>query len=255
MVPRRAGEPDAPERDFYYFDDALPHGYASWSGIRSLPKLELAERRAAERFADVLRRCLDLGLDGWRIDVANMAGRYRDDRCQLATSRAGCASRSGRAARRRARARLPRRPAGGGWHGTMNYAGFLRPVWAWLLRGDLPGAAAAVLGHSGRAAEPRRRGGGRRDARLPRRRAVALGAALVDAARQPRHGALPHGRRLARPAARRHRPADDDARRADGLRRRRARARGRLGRGCAADDAVELRGDVGHGASSRSTAR
>ena len=26
----------------------------------------------------MLRRYLDLGLDGWRIDVANMIGRYRD---------------------------------------------------------------------------------------------------------------------------------------------------------------------------------
>jgi alpha-glucosidase len=27
---------------------------------------------------------------------------------------------------------------GGGWHGAMNYAGFLRPVWSWLRREDLP---------------------------------------------------------------------------------------------------------------------
>jgi alpha-glucosidase len=27
---------------------------------------------------------------------------------------------------------------GGGWHGAMNYSGFLRPVWAWLRRSDLP---------------------------------------------------------------------------------------------------------------------
>ncbi len=27
---------------------------------------------------------------------------------------------------------------GGGWHGAMNYAGFLRPVWSWLRGDDLP---------------------------------------------------------------------------------------------------------------------
>ena len=43
---------------------------------------------------------------------------------------------------------------------------------------------------------------------------------------------------IARAAPRRHRPADDDAGRADGLRRRRARARGRVGRGRAPHDAV-----------------
>ena len=28
--------------------------------------------------------------------------------------------------------------AGGGWHGTMNYAGFLRPAWEWLRGDELP---------------------------------------------------------------------------------------------------------------------
>src|SRR5581483_4874728 len=30
----------APERDFFYFDSSLPHGYAAWLDVRTLPKLD-----------------------------------------------------------------------------------------------------------------------------------------------------------------------------------------------------------------------
>ena len=71
--------PSAPERAFYYFDDALPHGYESWLGAPDAAEARLAQRGAPRRaFGAVLRRYLELGLDGWRIDVANMVGRYRD---------------------------------------------------------------------------------------------------------------------------------------------------------------------------------
>ena len=118
----------------------------------------------------------------------------------------------------------------------MNYTGFSRPVWSWL-RGDDPPWLRTSLGHPGGLPDV----GGSRPSRrcaVPRGRAVARAPALVDAARQPRHRPLPHRRRLARPPARRHRAADDDAGRADGLRRRRDRPRGRLGRGRAPHDAV-----------------
>ena len=65
------------ERDFYFFDESLPHGYASWFGVRSLPKLNWGSEVLRERMQTVARRWLDAGLDGWRIDVANMTGRYR----------------------------------------------------------------------------------------------------------------------------------------------------------------------------------
>jgi alpha-glucosidase len=135
--------PDAPERDFYYFDDALPHGYAAWWGIKILPKLNHGSPELGERLADVTARWLrpPFALDGWRIDVANMAGRYHgiDHGHELA-----------RATRRVLRAAHPGALLvaehgydyrddlrGDGWHGAMNYAGFLRPVWSWL-HGELP---------------------------------------------------------------------------------------------------------------------
>ena len=79
----------------------------------------------------------DVRLDGWRVDVANMTGRRgADDRTHEVSRLMREAVARGpprRAAGRRARPRRRRRPrprtAG---TGTMNYAGFTRPVWTWL---------------------------------------------------------------------------------------------------------------------------
>jgi alpha-glucosidase len=128
--------PGAPERDFYYFDESIPGGYESWLGHRTLPKLNWQSRELHERFAVVLRRYLDLGLDGWRIDVANMVGRYRDldlnrDVAKWTREQVGDALLI-------AEHGHDFRPdlAVGGWHGVMNYSGFMRPLWTWLLRDD-----------------------------------------------------------------------------------------------------------------------
>jgi alpha-glucosidase len=127
---------EEPERSFYYFDDSIPGGYESWLGHRSLPKLDWRSEELHDRFAGILQRYLDLGLDGWRVDVANMTGRYRDldlnhdvakwMRAQvepaLLIAEHGHDFRSDLSLR--------------GWHGAMNYSGFLRPLWTWLLRDD-----------------------------------------------------------------------------------------------------------------------
>jgi alpha-glucosidase len=131
----------APERAFFHFDDALPNGYESWLGVRSLPKLDHRSPELARRLGAVVRRWLEppFELDGWRIDVANMAARYRD------LDGAQDLARAVRQALTAARADAvliaehghdARDDLGGqGWHGTMNYSGFTRPVWCWL-RGD-----------------------------------------------------------------------------------------------------------------------
>jgi alpha-glucosidase len=94
-------------------------------------------------------------LDGWRIDVANMTGRQGASTSTV-RSRATSARRWPRSAGDRwlvaehchdATADL----VGDGWHGTMAYTWFTRPVWCWL-RGDatdvgtarFPGAASAA---------------------------------------------------------------------------------------------------------------
>jgi alpha-glucosidase len=89
-------------------------------------------------------------LDGWRIDVANMTGRYRDVDLALEVARA-------------ARATIAQvRPDGllvaehfhdatadldgDGWHAVMSYAAFARPVWGWLVPGPqgVPGLPVPV---------------------------------------------------------------------------------------------------------------
>ncbi|MBL7262241.1 glycoside hydrolase family 13 protein [Paractinoplanes lichenicola] len=113
--------------DFYY-----PGVF--WLGVPSLPKLNWASAGLREEFRAIVRRwrAEPYGLAGWRIDVANMTARHGGDDWNHEV------------------AALLREAVGDGlliaehghdatddldrdgWHGTMNYAGFLRPVWSWL---------------------------------------------------------------------------------------------------------------------------
>jgi len=133
---RAQADRDAPERAFYIFDPSIPHGYESWLGIATLPKLDWRSGELRKRFAHVLRRYLGLGLDGWRVDVANMVGRYRDIDLNHEVSR--WAREQVGDALLIAEHGHDFRPDLGvrGWHGVMNYSGFLRPLWTWLLRDD-----------------------------------------------------------------------------------------------------------------------
>ncbi len=135
---------DAPERDFYGF-----HGdsYHAWLGIPSLPKLDHRSGELRRRLYDgedsVVARWLRAGLDAWRVDVANMTGRLGDvdlahevARTVRATMRdvdpdAWLLAEHGHDASHDL--------AGDGWQGTMDYAGFTRPVWAWLNGGGTSG--------------------------------------------------------------------------------------------------------------------
>ncbi|HZR96827.1 MAG TPA: glycoside hydrolase family 13 protein [Gaiellaceae bacterium] len=125
----------APERDFFYFDSSLPHGYAAWLDVRTLPKLDWRSEELHRRMRSILRRWLDVGLDGWRIDVANMVARYRDIDLNhdVAAWTRGVVGDSLLIAEHG----HDFRPDldGSGWHGVMNYSGFLRPA-SWWLRGD-----------------------------------------------------------------------------------------------------------------------
>ncbi|MET0561035.1 MAG: glycoside hydrolase family 13 protein [Gaiellaceae bacterium] len=146
----RAGR--EPEHGFFFFDDAYEHGYACWAGVPSLPKLDYGSEELRERMyagsSSIVRRWLEqpYDLDGWRIDVANMTGRLGTADRLLDVA---CGIRSAATAVRpdavvvgehahdaRSDLRL------GAWHGTMNYAGFTRPVWAWLRGETLPAAPA-----------------------------------------------------------------------------------------------------------------
>jgi alpha-glucosidase len=137
-----AQDPHAPEREFFSFDPALKYGYECWFNVPTLPKFDHTSARLRERLVTAesspVRTWLrgPAGLDGWRVDVANMAGRMgsvdvthefaRDVREAMALERGDSllVAEHGHDASGDL--------LGDGWHGTMNYAGFTRQVWCWL---------------------------------------------------------------------------------------------------------------------------
>jgi len=137
---RALADPGSRERDFFFFDEGLKNGYESWYGVPVLPKLNWGSDELRERMLAVTRRWLDAPyeLDGWRIDVANMTGRFRDVDLNHSVARwlRGAAGQKLVVAEHGHDYRPDLRA--GGWHGAMNYAGFMRPVWTWLRRPDLP---------------------------------------------------------------------------------------------------------------------
>jgi alpha-glucosidase len=137
--------PDAAERELFYFDERLPHGYESWLGVRTLPKVNWSSPELRSRMATVARQWLEapFELDGWRIDVANMVGRYGELGLTAEVAREMRSAVDGQGETlliaehgHDYRADL----LGDGWNGTMNYAGFLRPTWTWLRGPTIPEA-------------------------------------------------------------------------------------------------------------------
>ncbi len=128
-------DPDAPERDFYIFDESLPYGYEAWLGVPSLPKLNWRSDELHRRMGDVMRRWLDAGLSGWRVDVANMVGRYRDVDLNHAVAHWARATAGGSLLVGEHGHDFRPDLDGTGWDGVMNYMGFLRPT-AWWLHGE-----------------------------------------------------------------------------------------------------------------------
>lgn len=126
----------------YYSFHSHPDDYERWLGHATLPKLDWRSTPLRERFVrgadSVVGRWLvaPVGMDGWRVDVANMTGRMGavDEAHSVAreirATMAEVAPESWLVAEHcfTAAADL----LGDGWHGTMNYATFLRPVWTWL---------------------------------------------------------------------------------------------------------------------------
>ena len=139
----RAAQADAssPEAEFFFFR-RHPDDYESWYEVPTLPKLDLRSaelrRRLVEGPDSVTARWLrpPFDLDGWRVDVANMAGRNRG----IDVNRAIAVAMRRTMAEARTDAYLvaehcydaSRDLDGDGWHGVMNYLAFTRPVWAWL---------------------------------------------------------------------------------------------------------------------------
>jgi len=130
------------ERGYFYWDTSIEHGYVGWWGLASLPKLDYssADLRKAmfEGKNSVVRRWLraPMNMAGWRIDVGNMTGRYLDDDFNREVIRGirGAMDETNPDAWLVAENadHFPADLDGLGWHGTMNYNGFMRPIWGWL---------------------------------------------------------------------------------------------------------------------------
>lgn len=160
----RAQEPHAPEREYFRFDPELRYGYECWFNVPTLPKFDhtsaaLREVLVAAEDSPVRTWVRgDGGLDGWRVDVANMAGRMgsvdvthafaKDVRAAMAQEGEDLllVAEHGHDASGDL--------LGDGWHGTMNYAGFTRQVWCWLRSPDfhetfmgLPVEVPVISGH------------------------------------------------------------------------------------------------------------
>ena len=137
---RALADRDSLEREFFYFGPG--DTYVGWLDIPTLPKFRHASAELRRRLVDgpdsVAARWLQApyDLDGWRVDVANMTGRYGADDLNAAV----VAALRRTVTRTRGDALLIAEHChdasgdliAGGWHGVMNYAGFAQPVWAWL---------------------------------------------------------------------------------------------------------------------------
>ena len=144
-------KPGAPESDFYYFSDKNTK-YDSWFGVPSLPKFNWKSKELRKRFIQgpnsVVGRWLrkPFNMDGWRIDVANMTGRIRDEDMYLEVAQVirktmvdinpntiMLGEYTGDAAYE---------VQGDGWQGAMTYSNFTKPVWRWFYNTkvtDVPG--------------------------------------------------------------------------------------------------------------------
>lgn len=137
---RAIADPAAPEADYFTFRHH-PDDYVCWFGYPSLPKFdhrsEGLRRALYEGPGSTVARWLGPhGMDGWRIDVANMTARLgaMDLNHMVATTlRATMAQANPESLLLAEHSHDASRDLlGDGWHGIMDYAGFARPLWQWL---------------------------------------------------------------------------------------------------------------------------
>ncbi len=136
-------DPDSVERGFYFFNEA--GDYAKWLGVETLPKLNYNSAELRHRMfgpSGVVQKYLKppFNMDGWRIDVANMTGRFgQSDLYESVASELRAAVHTAGedkvlVAEHAHDFTLDIR--GETFHGAMNYSGFTRPVWEWVTAMD-----------------------------------------------------------------------------------------------------------------------
>lgn len=132
----------AKEREFFYWDKSIKHGYVGWWGLASLPKLNYDSTKLRSLMysgeKSVVKKWLraPYSMDGWRIDVGNMTGRYlgQDINQEVARGIRTAVDETNSDAWLVAENadHSPSDLDGFGWHGTMNYNGFARPLVNWF---------------------------------------------------------------------------------------------------------------------------
>lgn len=138
------------EYDFFFWNKEFKWGYVGWWDLPSLPKLNFASKTLRNRFYagknSVIRKWLmpKFGLSGWRVDVSNMTGLYKDedfhDEVMHGIRRALDETHKDAWLVAENADFLASDLDGLGWHGTMNYQGFFRPLAAWMnINSDLSG--------------------------------------------------------------------------------------------------------------------
>jgi alpha-glucosidase len=134
-------DPSTPTAEFFTFNHH-PDDYATWLGVRTLPKLNYRSQALRELMyagsGSVFRSWLrpPYSIDGWRLDVANMLGRQGAD--QLGQE-------VGQGIRKAVKDENPQayllgenffdgtpQLQGDLWDATMNYSGFMLPLFYWL---------------------------------------------------------------------------------------------------------------------------
>jgi alpha-glucosidase len=135
------GNPKATESEFYYFSNGNK-SYDSWWGVKSLPKFNWNSKELRKRFTEGRNSAVakwlkePYGLDGWRIDVANMTGIIRSDNHNQAVANSIRKTMSDVNPNSFLIGEFTSDAAnhvqGDNYQSTMTYANFTRPTWRWL---------------------------------------------------------------------------------------------------------------------------
>ena len=138
-----AGHPWLKERrEYFYWDSKIPHGYVGWWGLASLPKLNFGSsalhREMYSGANSIVKKWLrePFSMAGWRIDVGNMTGRLGADDFNRDVAKGIRKAMEEISPETWLVAENADQAAedldGFGWHGTMNYNGFTKPIWHWI---------------------------------------------------------------------------------------------------------------------------
>jgi alpha-glucosidase len=128
------GQADASsaEHEFFLFDRSDRNGYEGWFGYKEMPRFDWRSAELRSRLGTVIERWLEAGLAGWRVGAASSIGRYGDVDLNAEVARWARSHTGDSVLLAEFWHDFETDIDGLGWHGVMNYAGFLRPLWWWL---------------------------------------------------------------------------------------------------------------------------